>query len=150
MAKLLAAVRDYYESQKWKYDYDADNMRFRMRMGLKSVEYCTVITTVKEKGFTTYCIFPMNVPEEKRTDVALYLHYANYGLKHGNFEMDLNDGEVRYKSCIYCGDIDLEMSCTELLVDMGMIMIDRYAKGILAIMYGNMDPKAACEMVESQ
>src|SRR5213593_3623825 len=40
---------------------------------------------------------PNKVPEPKRLAVAEFLTRVNFGIKHGAFEMDLNDGEVRYK-----------------------------------------------------
>ena len=32
--------------------------------------------------------------------MAEYLHRANYGLRVGNFELDYDDGEIRYKTYI--------------------------------------------------
>lgn len=42
----------------------------------------------------------MNVPEDRRLALAEFLTRANYGLFIGNFEMDWQDGEVRYKTSI--------------------------------------------------
>ena len=36
--------------------------------------------------------------------MAEFLTRANYGLLNGNFEMDMGDGELRYKCYIHCGD----------------------------------------------
>ncbi|MEO5952445.1 MAG: YbjN domain-containing protein [Chloroflexia bacterium] len=48
--------------------------------------------------FYSYC--PVKAPEDKRPILADFLTRANYGLYIGNFEMDFNDGEVRYKTSI--------------------------------------------------
>ncbi|GIK55919.1 MAG: hypothetical protein BroJett015_15820 [Chloroflexota bacterium] len=50
--------------------------------------------------FVFYILLPGRAPKSRRLQVAEYLTQANYGLQIGNFEMDLTDGEVRYKSSI--------------------------------------------------
>jgi hypothetical protein len=50
-----------------------------------------------------YAIAEATVPEERRTDVARELHRINYGLYLGNFELDLEDGEVRFKASVDFG-----------------------------------------------
>src|SRR5215212_5325423 len=44
-----------------------------------------------------YVIRDEPVPPERREAVALLLTRANYGIYLGNFEMDLDDGEIRFK-----------------------------------------------------
>ena len=46
-------------------------------------------------------------PEEMRVPMAEFLTRANYGLRIGNFEMDFEDGEVRYKSSVDFEGIEL-------------------------------------------
>ena len=41
---------------------------------------------------------PFAVPVDKRADMALALAGLNYGLRFGNFEMDLEDGELRFRA----------------------------------------------------
>gem|GEM_PF-1480485 len=150
MAKkeLMAAVKAYYDSQGWHYDYKPERNMIEMIMGLREINTCRVITSVRDDRFVTYCIFPLRPAEDKRAKVGEYLHRANYGLNIGNFEMDYEDGEIRYKANILCGDQIPEMSRIERLVDVGMDMINRYAPGILRIMYGNAEPKEMIDMIE--
>jgi hypothetical protein len=50
-----------------------------------------------------YAVVEALVPEERRTEVALALHRINAGLYLGGFELDLDDGEVRFKASIDFG-----------------------------------------------
>ena len=43
---------------------------------------------------------PIRVAEEQRQIVAELLARINYGLNIGNFELDMTDGEIRYKTSI--------------------------------------------------
>ena len=148
----MAAVKAYYDSQGWHYNYKPERDMIEMTMGLREVSTCRVITKVHDERFVTYCIFPLRPTEDKRAAVGEYLHRANYGLNIGNFEMDYEDGEIRYKANILCGDQIPEMSRIERLVDVGMNMINRYGPGILKIMYGdgNVSPKALIDAIEKQ
>lgn len=43
------------------------------------------------------------IPREQRGAVAMLLTKINYGLTIGNFELDLDDGDLRYKTSIDVG-----------------------------------------------
>ena len=40
---------------------------------------------------------PSHIPEDKRIDAAVAVSVANYGLANGSFDLDMNDGEIRYR-----------------------------------------------------
>ena len=57
---------------------------------------------VEEKDLVLlYSICPQRVPEARRLEVSHFLTRANYGLADGNFELDFEDGEVRYKTVLH-------------------------------------------------
>ena len=151
MNAIATAVKAYYDSQGWKYDYNEDENVFYMRMSLKVVDGCRVITDVQnDKTFITYSIFPIKIPVEKRLAMAEYLTRVNYGLIHGNFEMDFEDGEVRYKVTTCCGPIEMDLNSMETVIDCGFYMLDRYGEGILSILYGNVTPEQAIKNIEGK
>ena len=48
-----------------------------------------------------YSVCPLRVPAERRPEVSQFLTGANYGLAAGNFELDFEDGEIRYKTVLH-------------------------------------------------
>ena len=152
MAKkeLMAAVKAYYDSQGWHYSYKPERDMIEMLIGLRDVSNCRVITKVRDDRFVTYCICPLRVREEKRAAVGEYLHRANYGLDIGNFEMDYDDGEIRYKANILCGDQIPKMEIIERLVDVGMDMFNHFGSGILEVTYGGKNPKEVIDEIEGE
>jgi hypothetical protein len=57
---------------------------------------------VEEKDLVLlYSIAPHRVPLERRLEVSEFLTRANHGLADGNFELDFDDGEVRFKSVLH-------------------------------------------------
>ena len=149
MNPMIDVVREYYDSQEWKYDFDGEKNIFSMRMSLKDVESCRVITHCKDKGeLLTLAFFPINAPENKRLAVAEYLTRANYGLNIGNFEMDMDDGEIRYKVSSVWADLLPPVKVVERLVDTSFVMLDRYGAGILSVIYGGVSPADAVKAAE--
>ena len=107
--------------------------------------------------FYSYC--PIKVPEAKRAELAEFITRANYGLYIGNFELDYNDGEVRYKTSI---DVEgnavlvqepdettpLGFALMKRLVYDNVGVMDKYMPGIMAVVYGSATPAQAIAQVE--
>lgn len=120
--------------------------------------------------FYSYC--PVKAPEDKRPILADFLTRANYGLYIGNFEMDFNDGEVRYKTSIdvegnigtdpadkpaegaepappSTEQVQLTFPLMKRLVYNNVGVMDKYMPGIMAVVYGGASPTEAIAKVES-
>ena len=100
MAFDLKQIAKYYkEDMQLNFALEEENNRIRFSMdteAMKEVRFMAYKENPHTMLFLTY--LPMKVEEDKRAAVAEYLTRANYGLHVGNFEMDMTDGEVRYKT----------------------------------------------------
>lgn len=104
---IADSINAFLKEDEWRFDFDSERGRFIFNLGLscklKSVRY---IVDVREKDYLIYVFSPLG-PDKgdaatmKRT--AEFLTRANYGLVFGNFEMDMHDGEIRYKTFVPCG-----------------------------------------------
>ena len=54
-----------------------------------------------------YCRCPFDAPPDVRLGAAELITRINYGLRVGNFELDLDGGEIRFKSSFDFTDIQL-------------------------------------------
>jgi hypothetical protein len=92
---------------------------------------------VEEQGLILlYSICPLQVPEERRSEVAQFLTRANYGLAAGNFELDFDDGEVRYKTVLQLRGDEVDSSTLKGLVRANGIAMETYLPGIGAVISG--------------
>ncbi len=82
-----------------------------------------------------YSICPLRVPEARRLEVSHFLTHANYGLAAGNFELDFDDGEIRYKTPLQV-DGPLDGSTVKNLVRANGIAMETYLPGIGAVITG--------------
>lgn len=93
-------------------------------------------------------VLPWPVPEDARDTMAVYLTLANWGLLIGNFEMDLDDGELRYKTSVDYEGFELPHQLVRSLVAANLRTVERYLPGLASVAEGA-DPRAAIVAVES-
>ncbi len=111
---------------------------------------CYAQVRVELEQFVFYVMAPAKTPEEKRQAMAEFITRANYGLRIGNFEMDFNDGEVRYKSSLDFEDVPLQPELIRNAIYPAVQTMDRYLPGIMGIIYGDKAPEAAIAEIEDQ
>jgi len=98
--------------------------------------------------FDVYAYSPVRVPEGARPSIAETLTRANYGLRLGKFEMDCDDGEVRFQLAHVFPDGVLAEEIISRSFSLAMTMLDRYLSAVLSVIYGNEHPKDAIRNVE--
>jgi hypothetical protein len=83
-----------------------------------------------------YSVSPLRVPAERRIEVSQLLTRANYGLAAGNFELDFDDGEVRYKTVLQVQGDRLDAAVIKRLVRSNGLAMETYLPGIGAVITG--------------
>ena len=92
---------------------------------------------VEEKDLVLlYSICPQRVPEARRLEVSRFLTRANYGLADGNFELDFEDGEVRYKTALHVRGDGIDRTIVKRLVRSNGLAMETYLPGIGAVITG--------------
>jgi hypothetical protein len=91
---------------------------------------------------------PVRVPEGCRPAIAEALVRANHGLKVGKFELDFDNGDLRFQAAQILLDDSLEDETIRRLMGTAMAMLDIYLPAILSVIYGNELPKDAIRDVE--
>ena len=99
----------------------------------------------QQRQLLFYSVVPETVPDVGQ--MALFVTRANFGLALGNFELDLDDGELRYKTSIDAQGAELSRALIEHLVLANFAVVNRYLPGIRAVAAG-MDAALAIEAIE--
>ena len=92
---------------------------------------------------------PVRVPEGARSAVAETIARANYGLKVGKFEMDVDSGELRFQAAQILTEDCLDETVIDRLMGTTMSMLDMYLPAVLSVIYGNELPKDAIRCAEA-
>jgi hypothetical protein len=83
-----------------------------------------------------YSVCPLRVPPDRRSEVSQFLTGANYGLAAGNFELDFEDGEIRYKTALHLQGDGLDRTIVKRLVRSNGLAMETYLPGIGAVVTG--------------
>jgi hypothetical protein len=92
---------------------------------------------------------PSLCPPERRAEAALFVARANHGLPIGNFELDLDGGEVRFKSSADYEGVGLSPILIRNVFAPAVFTMDRYLKGLLSVMFGGAGAAEAVAAIES-
>lgn len=138
---VVDAVRNWLENDDWKYEYDAEKHVIRTGINLKSkIKSSKIIIIFREESYSVILSSPIYGDKDNLGELMKYLTMANYGLQNGNFELDVNDGEVRYKTFVNCKGLDsLPMDIIQDSIYVGCVMMDTYGNGIAALALGFSD-----------
>jgi hypothetical protein len=145
-------VREYLESQEWHFNWDEEKGLFTMGMNIHcKVKNCKIYIHIYKDGFLIRALAPVYADVEDPDVVnrtAKYLHMANYGLRNGNFELDLSDGEIAYKTYAFFGEELPTVSIVERYVDISYFMMRDYGDGLINVLFAGADPAAAIREAE--
>lgn len=98
--------------------------------------------------FLFYVGCSTRTPEERRLAVMEFVTRANYGLRIGAFELDLSDGEVRFRSAVDFEGGDLSESLIRNTIAPAVHTMNLYMGGLMSVMFGGTEATEAIEAIE--
>lgn len=147
---VIKILNEFLEEQKWKYDYDEDSSTYDFGINLGNIiGNIYFVITVRDHYYKAISIFNSKCEKQNRQNIAEYLHRANFGMNNGNFELDVDDGEVRFKTYIDCRGRTLSKKTVEESIVIPIVMFKRYGKNLLKLMLGEGNPKDLIREVEN-
>lgn len=150
MENIIQLLHDFFKNGDWKYSYDEEKNIFTSGINMNSaLGNLNIIVRVRETSYTVYTILNSTAEKDTLNFVAEYLHRANYGLINGNFELDFDDGEVRYKTFVNFKDTAVSNEIIQDSVLLPIFMFEKYGKNLMKVMLGSNDPKQLIEEIEN-
>ena len=148
--QIVDAVRDWLDGDDWRYEYDAEKHLIKMGITLKSkIKSGRIFIDVKQDCYAVYLCAPISGDKDNLGELLKYLAMANYGLLNGNFEVDVRDGEIRYKTFVNCDGLQsLSPAVIQDSIYVGCLMMDRYGDGIAALALGFSDADTEIKKAE--
>ncbi|XID74189.1 YbjN domain-containing protein [Alkanindiges sp. WGS2144] len=108
-----------------------DTTTFRIFVQGQQGEWsCMVRCFSATSRLLVYSLYPEQAPESLRPRMSELISRINYGLIFGNFEMDWEDGELRYKTSMDIEDIELTSTILRNLVYGNFHSFDLYFHAI--------------------
>jgi hypothetical protein len=149
MGELFEALQTYFRVVGWPFIVDPDDTVLQLEhAGQQGKWLCYAHAREAQQQLAFYSIYPDLIPSEQRSAVAEVLTRANYGLIIGNFELDLGDGEVRYKTSVDVEGTRLTIPLIRQVVNLNVATMDRYWPAIQDALAG-VAPAEALRRVEA-
>lgn len=149
MTSIRDVVVGYLDAREIPYVLDPSGSIAGLMSASEKGPWTVYIAMLEaDEQVVVHSAFNPPVPEERRDAVALFLARANYGILIGNFEIDLEDGELRYKTSIDVEGAELTEALLDNLVVANVAVFDRYVPGIEAVVRGT-DPADAVAAIEA-
>ena len=151
MTAILDTATSFFEEDGWPFTQFEGQPVLQMGFRGENGQWtCLAQAREEQSQFLFYSLCPVNAPEDSRPAVAEFLTRANYGLFIGNFELDLDDGEIRYKTSIDVEGDHLSPALVQQLVYANVFTMDRYLPGMMGVIYGHISPEDAIAQVEGE
>ena len=149
MGRLMDIALRFFEEERWQADFLGDESTLAAAYLGDSGEYrCVLHVRDRAEQILFYAHFPVLIPPERRSAVGEYITRANQGMYLGNFELDMEDGEVRYKTSADVEGVDITPLFVRNLVYPCLSTMDRYAPGIQKVVTDQASPAEAIRDVE--
>lgn len=131
----------------WNFECDDKNELIRLEIhGTNSAFTSFIIIDEEQETYLCNTHIRQRIPFGKRLEVCNFMNRINYELAIGNFEMDMDDGEIRFRT--YLDSAGAEPSKEQLLnlIWNGSQAFDTYYPGLLKIITADFSVEEAVEL----
>lgn len=151
MPRLLAIARDALAARDIPYDIEGEHRYVTFRLGGEHTAYDMLIS-VNEPTEILVCYARVvnRVPVGRRAAACELLTRINYELGLGGFDMDMSDGELRFRTGIDVEGGALSTRMVDSLVGVCYSTFERYYPVIMRVVYGDEAPQAALRDFERE
>ncbi|NEO84784.1 MAG: YbjN domain-containing protein [Spirulina sp. SIO3F2] len=149
---LLAEAIAFFEAENWSYEQLKGQPILRS-LYQSNVGKWLCITQVDEinQVLTFYSIGQTAIVMEKRNAIAELLMTLNYGgVLLGNFELDFQDGELRYRTGIQVKGSQLKPALIKNVVYANVLAMEQYLPLIEAVAHGELTVGNAIRRLEAE
>jgi hypothetical protein len=149
MGPIMESVLAFFKQDEWEVRQlgDSDSVVQVGFRGDNGEWDCLAVVLEPSSHFLFYSVCPVSCPQDKIRDMMEFLHRANHGLNLGNFEFDVADGEIRFKTSVRMKQT-LDHELCQGLIHSNVLVMDEYMPGIKGIIEIDMSPEAAIMIVE--
>ncbi|MEA4901088.1 YbjN domain-containing protein [Desulfitobacterium sp.] len=131
----------------WEFVYDDKNEIFRLEIrGVNSDYHCFIIVDEEQESLLCNTHINEKVPFPKRLEICNFINRVNYELANGNFEMDMDDGEIRFRTFLDLENTEPSQEQLMNLIWNGSQSFDTYYPGIIKIICDGMTAEEAMAM----
>lgn len=149
MEHTIELIKNFFDKGEWEYNYNEEEHLFLSGIDMGGIlGDLKIFIKVRETDYFVYIRLNSKAETDQISNVAEFIHRTNYGILNGNFELDYNDGEIRYKTFVNFEQTSVSEIIVEDSILVGIIMFMKYSKGLFKVMLGESSPLNALIEIE--
>ena len=145
--ELAGLVKDYLKSNGYLFTFDKEKGIFQFSVGLNGrLKRVATFINVDHDAISFVTVSPIGADsndEEMLSRMAVFLCRKNYELKNGSFQLDVRDGEIRYRVFVNCDKMVPSEEIINISCMLGPFMFESYGSAILSIIYAGASAEEA-------
>ena len=143
--KNVKILHKFLKNDDWRYEFDERDCVFRCGVQVENaVGNARIFLNVHDEYVVCAIVLPQRAVVETRPAVAELVCRINYRLAFGGFELDYNDGEIRYCYVMPSEELsDDPMDKAKRLVYLPHMMALRYGPAFVKVILGVRKPAEA-------
>jgi hypothetical protein len=96
-----------------------------------------------DRVFACYSVSPLRATPDTMAAAGEFVHLVNVGVLVGNFELDLDDGEIRFKTTVGFGPTPWSDDLARVVLYTNLAAMNMYAGPLLRVVSGADTPAEA-------
>ena len=109
---------------------------------------CYARVNAEAQQFIFHSLMGLNIPPQYRIAVAEYLTRVNHVLTIGAFDMDLDTGDVRFRTAIELCSCSLTVEQVRSMAYTNVRAMDHYFPGVMAVVHHGILPETALARID--
>lgn len=141
---LLPIVRQALDEIGWQHDLTPDGAACLAHVQGTHTAFRALLVPDDALEQVGVLLFPAtHVPPAARAAACEYVVRVNQGLRLGAFDLDLSDGEWRFRHCIDVEGGALTPAMVRVAIGLACATLEAYHDGMLRIAFGGVPPERA-------
>jgi len=150
LASLFDILVDFLTEDGWAPEPLPGESMARLRVRGENGEWDAFVQAREDDHqILVYAECPLSAPAERRAETMTLITRANFGLAIGNFELDLDDGEVRYRTSVDIKEDRLSPALLRQLIWNNIAITDRYLPALRQVIESGATAAEALARIES-
>ena len=128
---MLFIIEKYLQRIGVEYNLRNQNKAIDFEVEAPEGKWSCLMLLYGKTGIGFYSVLPTIVPASQRAEMAMYLMWLNNERVFGNFELDLETGEIRFKTYIDCESSPLNERILDRTMLINVATMQKYMPKII-------------------
>ena len=125
--QVYNSFKKHLQNNNFKFEAHDSDMVITMTVNGEDLPQPTIIRVFDDRNVVQVVSpIPARIPEGKRPDAAVAVAVANYGMINGSFDLDMSDGEVRFRMAQNFADTGMSEESIHYMLGITFLTTDKY------------------------